>query len=317
MMPIAKSIIANPDVIEKSSLEEIMTLLTEIKSFLAGLNEFPLIRFPLIKTKNINLYFAGDTHGDLKVTKWIVKHILKPTIKTPKINNKLIFLGDYVDRPPKDVPFGGVKNMLYLLCMKMAYPNKIYLLRGNHEGHDLMRLSPYELPEELKSLWGETHADALHQSFLEIFTGLPLFVLAANGIFASHGGFPKEQDIDKITAADKQAILETLWGDPDEHGPFRGQISTEVNFTKVELMKFLDKIGAKVMVRGHDYSTMGYSIYGDRVLTVFSSRRYRDRGAGGVLVCRAGLGKRVESVRGLELVEVFRDELKVKKIRKI
>ena len=51
--------------------------------------------------------------------------------------------------------------------------------------------------------------------------------------------------------------------------------------------KFLSKIKAKVFVRGHDYNLLGYSIYGDKCLTILSSRLYKEMGNGGILVAIA------------------------------
>ncbi len=37
--------------------------------------------------------FVGDTHGDLEASQKVIKDYLKP-------GNKIVFLGDYVDRGP-------------------------------------------------------------------------------------------------------------------------------------------------------------------------------------------------------------------------
>ena len=85
----------------------------------------------LIKIKDAKrIIFVGDTHGDLEASQKVIKDYLKP-------GNKIVFLGDYVDRGPY-----SKENLDFLLEIKAKKPNQIYLLQGNHEGHHILKFSP-------------------------------------------------------------------------------------------------------------------------------------------------------------------------------
>lgn len=69
----------------------------------------------------------GDLHGDALSLMNTLDHVLDDSF-TLKNNHYLIFLGDYTDRGPC-----GLEVLYTLFKLKVANPNNVFLLRGNHE----------------------------------------------------------------------------------------------------------------------------------------------------------------------------------------
>ena len=49
--------------------------------------------------------------------------------------NKLSFMGDFVDRG-----FNSVETLLFLLALKVRYPDRIILIRGKHETRQITQV---------------------------------------------------------------------------------------------------------------------------------------------------------------------------------
>ena len=67
-------------------------------------------------------FVIGDIHGCSMALDNLISSC------DPKEADTLVFLGDYVDRGNH-----GLEVLTLLFCYKIKYPDKIYLLRGNHE----------------------------------------------------------------------------------------------------------------------------------------------------------------------------------------
>jgi len=109
--------------------------------------------------------FVGDTHGDLEASQKVIKDYLKP-------GNKIVFLGDYVDRGPF-----SKENLDFLIEQKEKYPEQIFLLQGNHEGHRILKFSPAEFWESL--------SEKEYQRYSQIVENFPLAVVVKNIIALS------------------------------------------------------------------------------------------------------------------------------------
>jgi serine/threonine-protein phosphatase with EF-hand domain len=71
------------------------------------------------------LHVIGDLHGQLQD----LLHIFDDT-GNPSPSNKFIFNGDFVDRGPC-----SVEIIMILFSAYLAYPDAVFLNRGNHEDH--------------------------------------------------------------------------------------------------------------------------------------------------------------------------------------
>ena len=101
---------------------------------------------------NAPILICGDIHGQFSDLLQIFKKLGRPG------ENSYLFLGDYVDRGRK-----SLETMVLLLCYKIKYPNKIFLLRGNHECASINRT--YGFYEECEIKRQETVLSKIVEEF--------------------------------------------------------------------------------------------------------------------------------------------------------
>ena len=229
------------------------------------------------------IIFVGDTHGDLDASQKVIRDYLKE-------GNKIVFLGDYVDRGPF-----SKENLEFLLETKLKFPNQIFLLQGNHEGHHILKFSPAEF-------WESLNKEECNQ-YCSIVEKFPLAVVI-NSVIALHGVLPNVKglkDINKIEIGDEN-WFKICWGDfLDEPGEDLGiDIFTgRPQFGKDYFFRLMEKFKKKILIRSHQPGAPQF-MFDDRCLTIFTSSAYtRER-----TIAILDFEKEIKTAKDLEIVKI-------------
>lgn len=248
------------------------------------------------------LVIIGDVHGDLRALNSILRKI-----KIDKFvlnhNNKIIFLGDYVDRG-----LGSVEVLHTICSLKIQHPHSVVLMRGNHEAPIEFPISSHDLPKRMAERFGRRIGAEIYQTkVMKLFQLLYLITIVEGELFLVHGGVPTDlSDVVKkfndISANEKgligEIMEEILWNDPrtlpegkEWENSRRG---LGKHFSLDVTKKWLSISNTKVIVRGHEPCN-GFKLDHDgRVLTLFSCNQAYPKFSVGYI---ATSGKRLHSIR--------------------
>ena len=221
------------------------------------------------------IIIIGDLHGDLKS----LVHILDDSKFLKKANSSgdvlLVFLGDYGDRG-----MHSVEVYYVVLKLKEMFPERVILMRGNHEGPPDLTAAPHDLPTKMKNRFKEKGPEAYKQ-LKEVFKHLYTCVIIKERFVLLHGGAPSQATtINDIAFAHemhpwKIHFEEILWNDP-----WRGIKGTIVSprgtgrlFGANVSNKLLKMLNVKAIIRGHQPCPNGYkTIHNGKVITIFSRK---------------------------------------------
>jgi diadenosine tetraphosphatase ApaH/serine/threonine PP2A family protein phosphatase len=218
---------------------------------------------------------VGDLHGDLNSLVHVLndsKFLDKATAGGDVI---LVFLGDYGDR-------GTHSAEVYYVVLKLKemFPERVILMRGNHEGPPDLVVSPHDLPTQLRTRFREKGSEA-YLKLKELFSHLYTCVIVKDRYVLLHGGAPsKATTIHDIAYAHKTHprtfhLEEILWNDP--WTGIKGTIASPRGagrlFGADVTNRLLEMLNIKLLIRGHQSCPDGYKLmHGGQVLTLFSRK---------------------------------------------
>lgn len=229
-----------------------------------------LLSVPNIISIQSPISVVGDIHGQF--------HDLLEIFQiggSPPMTNYL-FLGDYVD-----CGYYSVETISLLLVLKLRYPERIFLIRGNHESRTIT--TNYGFYTEVLNKY-QGSADVWNY-ITDLFDYLPLGATIDGKIFACHGGLsPSCQQLDQIRAIDRfkeiphdGIMADLVWSDPDiaildfKLSP-RG---AGYLFGNDVIDKFCNDNNLVQMIRAHQLCNEGYTSYWKgKCLTVWSAPNY-------------------------------------------
>ncbi|KAK7112195.1 hypothetical protein V1264_011684 [Littorina saxatilis] len=214
---------------------------------------------------------CGDIHGQM----YDLLELFRIGGYPPDTN--YLFLGDYVDRG-----YYSVEVISLLVALKVRYPDRVNILRGNHETR--MTSQVYGFYDEVMAKYGNVKVWNL---FMEVCDYMPITGLVAGKVFCMHGGLsPSIDTIDHIKTLDRiqeapyeGPVNDFLWSDPEEiqgwgRSPRGAGHVFGSNITEV----FLHSNDLSMVSRAHQAVNEGYEWCHDRqVVTTFSAPNYMYR----------------------------------------
>lgn len=218
------------------------------------------------------LAIVGDLHGDIRTLNQIIAKINRECfLSNPK--NKLVFLGDYVDRGS-----GSIEVLCKLCELKIMHPDSTILMLGNHEAASKFPFTSHELPTRIAEVFA-TSKEIVYEKILTFFQLLASIVIVEKKIFFVHGGLPVESYLNHdnmdalLESITRQKLEEILWNDPRDIETWEvSRRKFGKHFGKSVTKKWLNLCNTRVIVRGHE-PCHGFKIdHDDMILTIFSCK---------------------------------------------
>jgi hypothetical protein len=228
------------------------------------------------------LIIISDLHGDRES---LIGILTKEKFFEDDSKN-IVFLGDYIDRGPFQQSV-----LLGIMLLKLLFPRRVFLLRGNHEYFSkntdnklIPMLHDEGDPDSLfVNFWQKHLTTKTMNRINKFFNTLPGVVIIKDIIF-THAGISRPEgsinnfNFDKINGRedlnDEDTLFQMAWSRPENKPNVFIMGTTGFSFASVHFDLFMKVIHCNIMFRGHCVQTDGYdtpSYYNDRLITIFST----------------------------------------------
>lgn len=181
------------------SERDLKQLCSIVKGILAEESNVQPVRSPVT--------VCGDIHGQFY-------DLLKLfTVGGDVPETSYVFMGDFVDRG-----YNSVETFELLLCLKARYPDRMTLLRGNHESRQITQV--YGFYDECNKKYGNPN---VWRHCCEVFDYFNVAAVIDGQILCVHGGLsPSICTIDQMRALKRDqeiphegAFCDLMWSDPE------------------------------------------------------------------------------------------------------